>query len=536
MTGGAEEYRETLELAVRPASGLRVVSHFAAVKAGETLDVSAPTSWVPASVAQDIRVSGQPSLRLGPALEYVMRYPYGCLEQTVSGAFPLLYAADLAARILPGSAQPSDLSDYILAGILRVLSMQQGDGGFALWPLERGTDRFASLYAAHFLVEARKAGYPVPADRVEAALGWLAERLDQAVVTEVDGEDTAWADDMQERAYACHILALAGRPNQGWNARLREQADRLSYPARVRVASALLLSGEPRLATGLLASMGLPAARPREIGGLLNSEVRDAALLLMAWLEVDPGHEAVPRLALFIEQRQQDGRWANTQDNALALLALGQYARRVPADDRPFAATLSLPGGAVRAVNNTEDVCVKVEPGEGGTVRVHNQGPGTLYLAVRSEGVSTEPEAEQDRGLNVRRTYLDLRGQPLQVESLVQGDLVIVQLAVDTERRVLENLVIEELLPAGWEIENPNLATAQQFGWITEKTDWCRSRDIRDDRLLLFTGSLEGHKLFYYAARVVTPGAFVYPPVTAACMYDPEIRSVSGGRTVEVRP
>lgn len=534
VTGGAEAYRETVELAVRPASGLQVATRFAPVKAGETLEVAAPAEWVPASVAQDIVVSGQPALQLGPALEYVMRYPYGCLEQTVSGAFPLLHAADLAARILPGSMQPGDVSDYLQAAILRVLSMQQGDGRFALWPLERAADTFASLYATHFLVEARKAGFPVPAERVEAALGWLAERLDQKVVTEVDGEGQAWADDMQERAYACHILALAGRPNPGWNARLREQADRLGFAARVHVACALLLSGEPRLATALLGPLGLPAARPRETGGLLNSEVRDAALLLLAWLEVDPQHEAVPRLAKLIEQRQQDGRWANTQDNAMALLALGQYARRVPVDDRPFTATLTLPDGAVRTVDHTAEANLHVGPGEGGVVRIHNQGPGTLYLAVRSEGVSTAPEAEQDTGLKVRRAFLDLRGRPVKVEALPQGEFVIVQLEVETGGRALDNLVITELLPAGWEIENPNLATAQQFDWITEKSDGCRARDLRDDRLLLFTGAVEGRKVFYYAARAVTPGAFGYPPVTAACMYDPEIRSVSGGQAVEV--
>jgi uncharacterized protein YfaS (alpha-2-macroglobulin family) len=59
---------------------------------------------------------------------------------------------------------------------------------------------------------------------------------------------------------------------------------------------------------------------------------------------------------------------------------------------------------------------------------------------------------------------------------------------------------------------------------------------VRDDRLLLFTGYLNGRGTFYYAARAVTPGTFTYPPVTVACMYEPEIRSVSGGRTVKVFP
>lgn len=536
VTGGAEPYRDTLDLAVRPASGLQVQARFLRLAAGEAVDLAPPGDWVPASVAQDLLVAREPALQLGRALEYVMRYPYGCLEQTVSGAFPLLYAADLAARILPGSAARDDVADFVSAGVLRVLAMQQADGGFALWPFERGTDRANSLYAAHFLVEARKAAYPVPADRLEAALGWLADRLDREVVTDAEPGNPVWADDMQERAYACYVLALAGRPDHGWNARLREQAARLRFAARVHVAGALLLSGEPRQATALLEELGLPATRPRERGGLLNSEVRDAALLLGAWLEIDPGQEAVARLVQLLDQRQQDGHWGTTQDNAMALLALGKYARQVAADPRPFTGTLRQSDGLIRAVTSTQDARSATAPGAASVTRLENQGPGMMYAVVRYEGVARTVEPDTDRGLAVRREYLDSTGQPRAVDTLSQGELVVVRLTVDTEARDLDQVVIEELLPAGWEIENPNLATAQQFSWITEKSDWCRARDIRDDRLLLFTGAINGRRAFYYAARAVTPGTYVYPPVTAACMYEPEIRSVQGGRTVTVAP
>ena len=536
VTGGAETFRDTLDIAVRPASGLQVHAQFLRLAPGESADLTPPDTWLPGSVAQDLVVSREPSLQLGRALDYVMHYPYGCLEQTVSGAFPLLYAADLAARILPQSAARADVADFVQVGVLRVLSMQQSDGSFGLWPFERVTDAANSLYAIHFLVEARKAAYPVPADRLDAALGWLAERLDRAVVTDASPGNAAWADDLQERAYACYVLALAGRPDHGWNARLREQAARLRFAARVHVAGALLLSGEPRQATALLTELGLPAARPRELGGLLNSEVRDAALLLGAWLEVDPKNDAVPRLLQLLDQRQRDGHWGTTQENAMALLALGKYAQRVPADGRPFTGTLFLNDGLTRAVNSTQAVRLATAPGEAMGRRIENRGPGTMFVSVRFEGVSSGMEPDVDRGLSVRRDYFDMNNRPLNVDNLAQGGLVIVRLTLDTGGRNLDQVVVEELLPAGWEIENPNLATAQQFSWITEKSDWCRARELRDDRLLLFTGALSGTHTFYYAVRAVTPGDFVYPPVTAACMYETEIRSVQGGRRVTVSP
>jgi hypothetical protein len=536
VEGASETYRETIELAVRPASGLRVQSVWRRLEAGESLELEAPTDWLPDTLSRDVWVSGEPALKLGRALDYVMGYPYGCLEQTVSGAFPLLYAADLAHRILPQSAERTDLAGFVQAGLLRVLSMQRADGSFSLWPFERTPDSSASLYAAHFLAEANRAAYPVPAERLDAALNALRNRLERETVTDATPGNTAWADDMQTRAYACHILAIAGRPDAGWNARLREVAPRLRYAARVHVASALLLSGEPRQATELLRSLGLPAERPRETGGLLNSDVKDAALLLSAWLDVDPRNPAVDQMAQWLDRRQRDGHWGSTQDNAMALLALGKRARLAPAAADPAQGVLTFADGKQRALTSTQDLHLAFAPGEAGALRITNQGPGPLFISVREEGIARTPEAETDGGVSVRREFLDLRGEPLDPAALPQGEGFVVHLILDPKGRALDNLVVEDLLPAGWEIENSNLAASQQLDWIPEKSDAFRHRDVRDDRLLLFSGPIREASHFYYIARAVNPGSFLLPPVTAACMYDPEIRSVNGGGWAEVAP
>jgi uncharacterized protein YfaS (alpha-2-macroglobulin family) len=100
---------------------------------------------------------------------------------------------------------------------------------------------------------------------------------------------------------------------------------------------------------------------------------------------------------------------------------------------------------------------------------------------------------------------------------------------------VLNNLVIEDLLPAGWEVENPALATARTMDWVKAETSWCVHRELRDDRVLLFTGSVAGKVEYFYTVRVVTPGRFVLPPVRVEAMYRPEIHSVSGAGEVVVK-
>ncbi|MGD9611863.1 MAG: alpha-2-macroglobulin [Kiritimatiellia bacterium] len=534
VEAGADSFRETIELAVRPAAGSRVAVISRVLAAGESATLEPPAGWLPESVSMAGTLSTLPSLQLGRALDYVVHYPYGCLEQTVSGAFPLLYAGDWAQRLLPGSRAIGDVAAFVPAAIRRVLAMQQENGGFSTWPFHRGTADDTSIYAVHFLVEAKAAGFDVPADRLAAALAWVRGRLDRTLAP--DADEGEWILEMQARAYLCHVLALAGRPDAGWNARLREQSARLNFAARAHAAAALLLAGEPRGALPLMESMVLPVARSRVPGRLLDSDVRDAALLLSAWLDVEPENAAVARLAQYLRDRQQDGHWGNTQDDALALLAFGKLARHLPDEEQPFAGKLELPGGDVRAFAGTNDVAWSREPGAGGVATVKNDGPGKLYLGARFEGVSAEPEPERSDSVAIHRDFLDQAGNAVDASALPQGELIVVRLTVETKGRRLDQLVLEDLLPAGWEIENPNLATSQQFGWLREKNEGDLHREARDDRMLIFTGPILGEAAFHYAVRATTPGTYALPPPTVAGMYEPEIRGVGVGGQVRVGP
>lgn len=534
VVAGSETYRETIELAVRPAAGTRVATTIQVLKPGESLEVKAPADWLPESLFASGALSSLPSAQLGRALDYLIHYPYGCLEQTVSGAFPLLYAEDWVERLLPGDRAVGERDAFVPQAIARALSMQQEDGGFAPWPFLRGTAEAESIYTIHFLVEATAAGFAVPEGPLEAGLAWVRGRLDRAISPEASPD--TWRSEMGMRAYFCQVVALAGRPDAGWNARLREQADQLSFAAKAQTAAALILAGEPRQAVALMETLALPVPRTRTPGCLLDSDVRDAALLLSAWLEVDPENAAVAQLAQALRDRQRDGHWGNTQDNALALLAFGKMARYLPDTEEPFAAVMTLPNGRTMQVGPTNDVIWSVGSGAVAPLRVQNDGPGKLYLWVRHEGVAMTPEAASSNGVSIQREFLDLAGNSVDVAALPQGELLVVRLTVDPLGNRLDQLVIEDLLPAGLEIENPNFAASQQVPWLKQKEEHDRYRDARDDRMLIFTGTIQKPVQFHYAVRAVTPGVYVLPPVVVSGMYEPEIRGVGAGGEVVVRP
>ena len=161
------------------------------------------------------------------------------------------------------------------------------------------------------------------------------------------------------------------------------------------------------------------------------------------------------------------------------------------------------------------------------------QGKGSLYWFAQNEGMSaTGSYVEEDQGLSIRRQFLTKDGKP--VGQLHQNDLVIVKLSLSSTNGLpVENVVITDLLPAGFEIENPRITEPRDMPWIKQASvpDYL---DIRDDRIHFFTSADSQTKTFYYQVRIVSKGTFTVGPAAADAMYQGEYRSYSGGGKVKV--
>ncbi|MBN1670008.1 MAG: hypothetical protein JXR37_03180 [Kiritimatiellae bacterium] len=544
VTMGPEHVEEEIELPVRPPAPLVSVCGAGSVEPGRTAAVPTGAAWLAGTGRTELWLSGLPGVKLGGSLDYLLRYPYGCLEQTTSTALPLLYLAELAERLYPGWLTREDVGGRVRAGIERLLAMQRYDGSFSLWP---GGDAYVwgSVYAVHFLAEARKAGYDVPADRLEAACAFLEKWLaGRAGHVRADGcrirENLAY-----DRAYACLALATAGKPQHGWVARLEEQADGSDRGTLANIAAALAAGGRRREASACLDRIGAgPVGRqPREIGGSLRSTVRDDAVLLATWLELDPSHACIPLFVRRLEAAQEGGRWPTTQENAMAVMALGKYCARLAGERKPVTGALRWTGAGGSSVAGDGDIGFEnedewhrvAEGDESTSFQIRNTGRGPVYYCWKADGVPADGRVpEIDRGLKIRRSVLDRAGRPLPSRPLVQGELVVVKLEIEAGSE-LDNIVVEDLLPGGLEIENASLSISETIAWVRDRqTLTPEHTDVRDDRLLAFTGALTGRHVYYYAARAVTKGDFVWPAVQASCMYDPELKSVNGAHRVRV--
>ena len=507
-----EVYDEPIELAVRPASALRVTAEHGVLQPGEVRSFAPPQGVLEESFSQTYFCSAQPSVNLLGALDYVVSYPYGCLEQTVSSALPLLALGELAGRLpTQESSLAQEAPDRINAALLRVLAMQRGSG-FAMWPEVWESSPRATVYAAFFLVQASQAGYALPKEAMAEVLKVLRTRLP-------DGEEVS-------RAYVCHVLALAGQPEHAWMTRLCEQAESLKREDCFHLARALIRSGEVVKGRELL-------AQNQSVKGL-----REAAFALLAWLELDPKNPFVAVCCQEIDKaRRDEGHWGTTQDNALAFLALGAYVRQTPCESKLFAPTLQWADQARSVIATNAFTWLPGKDADRGAVRLRNEGPGPMYMTRRMSCVPlAASEKAVDAGLKVRREWLDQKGAAIDPQTLQRGDVVIVRLTLDPLGQERKDVVIDELVPACLEIENARLATTGGLTWIKDdEAEWVLHREVRDDRLLLFSRELSEKVVFHYAARVVSSGVFVVPPVSAAAMYDPATFSRNGLGRVTVK-
>lgn len=501
VEGVGEHYDETIELAVRPAVSWEDSSEQLVLKPNEERTFKPSENCLPSTFLQTVYVSMRPSINLVGALEYVIHYPYGCLEQTTSSAFPLIPLKELAKQVaFKNTSLGDEAPDLIEAAVSRILSMQRYNG-FAMWPGAYDVVKYESVYASHFLVEAANAGYKIPADVIPFCASFL--------------EDELRNENCAEAAYICHVLALAKRPAHGAMLRLFEKCYSLKTEDRFHLARALVRSGDIAKARGVLETV-------KTVYGL-----REAGFGLLVWCEIDPSSTFALNCATEIEKKRTPrGHWGTTQGNALALLALGRLVQHIDLTTKAESASL-LWNGAAKQLTPTNSA-VWTTP-HAATLKNTSQEP--VYISRLTHAVPAQPMiANIDQGIAVRRRFLTSDGIETNITSVARGDLLWIEILIDPLQGDKRDLVIEDLLPAGLEIETGS----DQKASVSEDS-WILHREMRDDRLLLFTKTISKRQTYTYAVRAVTSGDFIVPAISAQAMYDPGTFSRHGATRLIIK-
>ena len=536
--GNAETTQIDVTLPLRSVAPPVTQTGHGMVRAGEPADFILPSNLIGNSSEFSLTLSPFPNVAFADSLRYLVRYPHGCLEQTTSKVFPLLYFSDLARSVEPILAAEDSVDYYITAGITKLESMLMPNDQFSYWPGGTYVNPWSSIYASHFLVEARKAGYEV-ADRVyDAMLEGLKIQAKFSPDTEGNNDAKKVKRKIALATYASYVLAAAGQPDRGTMHYLKNRgASSLSNYSHFQLAGAFALSGELETALSMLPVSVAPSfngkGTERETGGTFNSPVRAQAIMLDVLAEVNENHPSIPMLVKNLSEAASDGnRWRTTQENAFAFLALGKIMKKQT--DRDYTGTLKLNGEHFADFDATETRYTD-EDWDGARVQLTLEGEGNCYYYWSAFGIQRDSFIEEyERELQVQRRYFNKDGESL-TGTFVHGDLIVVEITVKALTANLENVVVVDMLPTGFEIENPRLESRAGIPWLKAQGFKPDYLDIRDDRLIFFgTFPRQRERKFYYALRAVTQGEFTLPPIAAEAMYDPTKSAVAGSMDIKV--
>ena len=498
----------------------------------------------------DLEFCTSPLVEAAGSIDFLLQYPYGCIEQTTSSLMPWFAVKDLSP-VIPRFAKMDEkkVTAAIQAGADRLLSMQLPDGSFAYWPGSKDTVPWATAYAGMGLMLASEKGANVPESAVKSLKKNLIESL-----RGISTEKSATALEIHARALL--VLALAGEAQPAYQNLLADRIAELTPSARCLLATAIAIATEKEKkaeekekdeeneedneANLTLARSVLTSKVPFK---LRNDDWMPwsaaEAYHLIAWLAIDPqGPETTKALDRMLHERNPYGQWNTTWVNGWSLLAMAEYAKNSQLRNEPTEITLAA-STATETITLHEDIASAKRNFK--LTRDLKLDVSTDIPAFVRANISAKPPVApiqpiSTNGLSIDRTYerIQADGTATILTEPEVGDLIRVSLRVTLPQDDTRYLVIEDPLPCIFETVNTDFKSQRAaVGIPTSENDWSISHsELRSDRASFFLDQVwkQGTYTLTYLARCTLAGQATAPPAKVESMYDPENFALSASR------
>ncbi len=516
-----------VELDVRNANPPVITTATTEADAGKESRLEFTLPGVEGSNTATLEISSVPPVDLGRRLKYLLRYPHGCVEQITSTVFPQLFITEITDF---DQNMRSQIEENIKAGINKLKGFQQSGGSFSYWPGQNYYNSWSSSYAGHFLLEAEKKGFTVPAN---VKSGWLKSQKQMARQWTRPQNPDPWYQSDLEQAYRLYTLALAGEPEMSAMNRLRESGN-LSPQARWRLAAAYALSGQANTARQLVGNEVPDIQAYTGSYSTYGSRERDLAMMLETSLLLgDKLNAAV--LARSVSEALSSQMWMSTQTTAYSLLAVSRFAA-VSNTSGKLNVSYSLPGSKAIDVTSAKpfvQIAVNKDLPLTGNILIKNKGNGIVFARLIMEGV---PEAGSETGFNknlsVDVSYFSADGKAVNVDRLVQGTDFIARVTVyNPSNLYYRDLALTQIFPPGWEISNNRLWDNE----LARSKDAPNYQDIRDDRVYTYFDLRPNEsKTFSFRLNAAYLGRYYLTGAYCEAMYDNSIGAMIKGKWIEV--
>jgi len=492
---------------------------------------------------------------LPKGLEFLVEYPYGCAEQTVSSFLP-----NVAVKTLQGFDEfkfvdDKKLEKNIIGGLEKLYTFQRSDGGFGYWSESNESYPYLTAYIAYALQMTKGAGYAVDNNVLARAYDYL-----DFVMRNQNMEEKI---DLTTRAYILYVLSETGRSDTALLNNLYKKRDQLPVFAKAHLAMAYGRDGngkkllEEILNYAKIDSRGTHFEEMDEgyWGIAMNTNTKTTALVLQAMIRILPDNPIVPNMVRYLIATRDEGHWDTTQSTVASIFALVDYLKFTNELEGNFTAKVNINGTeALSEVYGEKNILTKKEviktfeelnADKMNPVQISKEGEGKLYYDLTMDYFLTlDYIPATDQGISIKReiTPLEEGEKGYKVQGTYKTKLTI---TVPEDRNLV---AVSSPLPAGFEAIDFQFITSQQrlAGEINQPKEgewywwnpiWYFNHiEYRDDAVFMFADYLPAGVYEYeYLARATTPGKFRNRPATAWEMYYPETFGQTEGDWLEVK-
>ncbi len=520
-TSGSESTKYEIDMPVRSKELPVSQSTTKLLNAGEEYTVTLAPFGIKGSNKAVVTVSGLPSINLQSRLKYLIQYPHGCNEQTISSVFPQLYLSDIQEL---NKEQKLQTATYVREGISKLKKNQNVDGSFGFWPGGAGNDEWLTNYAGHFFCEAELKGFTIPAQTKKS---WL--NYQTRIASDWKG---TYPYQKVVQAYRLYTLALAGSPSFSAMNRLREDKT-LPVIGCWFLAGAYAEAGRPEAAYELIDMRNIePADDFRRY--TYGDQTRDRAMLLLCMVRLKDQNNMFELFKKIAAKLNSDD-WMNTQTTSFALIAASKTMATMKTANQGLLYSIATKNQAVQNVKTSAMVSTALETEllSDQQVTVKNTSQGVEFVTVYTEGIPKAGLSEKtDRNLETSVRFVSRDGAPVEISNLKQGtDFMAVVRVKNTSIENVEQCALTFQVPSGWEIRNTRMYN--QTTSVNEDT--YVYRDFRDDKILTYFDLKRGEsKTYTLILNAAYLGKYYFPNIQTEAMYDKNYLSVIPGKWVEV--
>lgn len=545
-TANGKETHLGESVSVRPINPYRLTLSTGSLEQGKTKEVAAPRNLygefreltaqhgiIPFGLAQGL-------------LQYLAKFPYGCTEQMVSQGFPYLVLGNIPEFQID-EAKTAKFFSQTLAALQTRLNFE---GAFGYYSAFGEVNDFASLYAIHYLLEAKERGFAVPESLLNQNRRYIKTLLSLPPST---------VEQNRDRAYAIYLLTRMGEvttsyltplvakmdENKNWNWKTNTEG--------MLIAASYQMLKNNELAHKTLKGFSIDDPVSANYNYFYDVAYRDAFYFFLLGKHFPENFRAVSfanyqRILSVIEK----GGY-NTLNSAFALLAFEPFFKTATQSSVQNLNMLGNAGGnfsALKANVTRFGNEASFDPANG-VIRFENQSqlPQSFFSVIQAGFDVDLPTKAEHLGLESGRLFIQKGNEingPIQLGDEIEVEL---RLRSTAEGGSFNHVVLVDLLPGGFEpvIDSIRFDSQQHVNGGEYETSAATTVknvipplspdyvDVHEDRILVYAYAQPELRAFRYRIKAINTGEFQAPPLFAESLYDKSVRSLSLGGHLSVK-